>query len=85
MATLANQLAQRDYGQCLFDPDNVTARQTAELIAASVVHELSTKDAAEFSMTTAGGEILVVDIDRRLFEESLCGHLAELEAALRPP
>ncbi len=85
VATLANQLAQRDYGQRLFNPDHVFARQTAELIAASVVHDLSAKETAEFSMTTADGDILVVDINRGMFETSLRGHLSELELALTPP
>ncbi|PON12399.1 hypothetical protein C2W62_39790, partial [Candidatus Entotheonella serta] len=85
VASLANQLAQRDFGQRLFDPNHIFARQTAELIAASVVHELSTKETAEFSMTTADGEILVVDIDWKMFETTLRGHLSELELALTPP
>ncbi len=85
VASLANQLAQRDYGQRLFDPQNVFARQTAELIATSVVHELSTKETAEFSMTNADGEILVVDVDRELFATCLRSHLVELEEALAPP
>ena len=85
VAALANDLAQQHYGQRLFDPDNVFARQTAELIATSVVHELSHKETATFSMTTAAGDILVVDIDRGLFKRRLQRLLDELEAALTPP
>jgi hypothetical protein len=48
VAALANDLVQQHYGPRLFDPNHVFARQTAELIAASVVHELSHKETAVF-------------------------------------